>query len=108
MKTRRQRAHDPFALGSYMLSLGYLAAEAQAVIAMRTLGMAGFWPVTKSENRRMVDEKLSALTQAQTAMWVKAVALAPPTEVMAAGLRPLRRTTRANAARLGKRGVKRR
>ena len=37
-----------------------MAAEANRVIAMRLMGMAGTWNVTPSENARMVREKTEA------------------------------------------------
>ncbi|MBY5931771.1 antifreeze protein [Tateyamaria omphalii] len=87
-------------------SLTYLALETQAVMTMRILGMAGLWPVTRSENKRMLDEKLSAMTEAQWAMWRASLGLGGPSAVLAAGLRPLRVKTRSNARRLGKRAFK--
>lgn len=79
---------------------GVMMAEAQTVIAMRTLGLMGFWPMEPAESRRMVSEKLAAVQEAQMAM-LKAVARGGnAVEVTEAALRPVRRRTKANAARL--------
>jgi hypothetical protein len=81
-----------------------MLAEANMVIAMRLWGMAGIWNVTPNENRRMVDEKSSAAMASGAAM-VRAISAGHgPAAVAMAGLKPVRAKTRANAARLAKRG----
>jgi hypothetical protein len=83
---------------------GMMMAEANMVIAMRLWGMAGMWKVAPSENKRMLDEKSSAAMASGTAM-VRAMAAGHgPAAVAMAGLKPVRAKTRANAARLAKRG----
>ena len=101
------RQMTPFAVWSNTVQLGFLIAEAQAVIAMRLMGMAGMWSVTPSEDGRMVTEKLEALTQAGLAAQRAALTGKSPAAVTAAAIAPIRRKTRANARRLGKRGPKR-
>ena len=48
------------------VQVGLVMAEAQAVIAMRVMGMMGVWSVPRSEDRRMVSEKVWAVTKAMT------------------------------------------
>ncbi|MBJ3763780.1 antifreeze protein [Maribius pontilimi] len=88
------------------LQVAMVMAEAQGVIAMRLMGMAGIWSVTKTENRRMVSEKAHAMTKAVGDASVKMLQGAAPDAVAAAAIRPIRRATRANARRLTKRGFK--
>lgn len=89
------------------MQVGWLALETQSVVAMRLFGMAGLWSVAPSENSRMVSEKSRAFTQSlfdtQRAVWSGA----RPEQVAAAALAPIRRTTRANALRLSRRGPRR-
>ena len=98
---------NPFAVWENAAQLSFLMAEAQAVIAMRLMGMAGFWSVTKSENNRMVSEKVHAMTKAVTDSQRAAMAGQSPDKIMAAAIRPVRSATRANSRRLAKRGPKR-
>ncbi|PRY95316.1 hypothetical protein BCF33_0934 [Hasllibacter halocynthiae] len=86
------------------LGLGMLALEAQMVMAMRTAGMMGAWSVLPTENRRMMDEKAPAFAEAAQAAGAAAMAGKRPDQVLDAWTRPLRRTARANARRLGRRG----
>ncbi|MEL6564988.1 MAG: antifreeze protein [Pseudomonadota bacterium] len=102
---RRPSAFDPFDMSANLMNLTYLLAETQAVVGMRVLGMIGAFPVGPTENKRMVAEKISAVTESQVAMWQGALRLQPPQTVLAAGIVPLRRKTRANARRLTKRAL---
>lgn len=90
-----------------MMQLGWsaarLMAETQMVMTLRLWGMAGLWPVAASETNRMVSEKAPAFAEAQMAMAQAAMRGKRPDEIMAAGLRPLRRKTGANSRRLLKR-----
>ena len=88
------------------VQVGLVMAEAQAVIAMRVMGMMGVWSVPRSEDRRMVSEKVWAVTKAMTDASRASLSGAGPDAVAAAAITPIRRTTRANARRLGKRGLK--
>jgi hypothetical protein len=83
---------------------GMMLAEANMVIAMRMFGMAGLWNVTPAENKRMVDEKSTAAMASGAAMARAMVAGKSPAAIAMAGLRPVRAKTRANVARLSKRG----
>jgi hypothetical protein len=83
-----------------------MMAEAQIVISLRLMGMAGVWNTPRGEHRRMVAEKAAAAQESGMAAARAMVSGARPTEVAQSALSPVRRRTRANAARLAKRGVK--
>ena len=85
---------------------GMMMAEANMVIAMRLMGMGGMWRVTPSENARMVKEKSDAAVASGAAMMRAVMAGENPAKVALAGIKPVRAKTRANTARLGKRGPK--
>lgn len=89
------------------MQLAMMAAEAQMVISMRLLGMAGMWNVSAGEDRRMVAEKPLAFTRAAMAAWSAAMTGKGPEQIMAASIRPVRRKTRSNARRLGNRAMSR-
>ncbi|MGB3554732.1 MAG: antifreeze protein [Jannaschia sp.] len=79
-----------------------MLAEAQLVIGLRMMGMAGIVPARADETRRMVTEKQTAFADAWRA---GAVALATGQGMSRAygrALTPVGRRTRANAARLTK------
>ncbi|MEA5161091.1 MULTISPECIES: antifreeze protein [Cereibacter] len=79
---------------------GLMVAEAQTVMTLRTLGMMGVLTPHPLENQRMVAEKSVAFAQAAQAATAAAMQGKRPDEVAAAALQPIRRRTRANAARL--------
>ncbi|EKE45279.1 Antifreeze protein, type I [Oceaniovalibus guishaninsula JLT2003] len=83
-----------------------MMAQAQAVIAMRLCGMAGLWPVSASENTRMVSEKVAAMQSAASAANRAFLSGKRPDQIATAALRPIARKTRANATRLGKGGLR--
>lgn len=85
---------------------GMIAAEANAVIAMRLWGMAGFWSVPATENARMLTEKLEASSKAVILANQALLSGKSPAVAAASALGPFRSKTRANAKRLGKRGMK--
>lgn len=85
---------------------GMMLGQANMVIAMRMMGMAGAWNVTPAENKRMVDEKKAAAVASGTAMMKAAMAGKDAVAVAEAGLAPVARKTRANAKRLAGRGPK--
>jgi hypothetical protein len=86
------------------LQTGVMMAEAQMVIAMRVMGMAGMWRVTPGENSRMVNEKLHAGVQSAAAATRIAMSGGSISDVAHAALRPVRRATKSNVNRLAKRG----
>lgn len=83
-----------------------LSTEAQAVVAMRLLGMSGLWRVEADENSRMVMEKPISFAAATSAAVAAASVGKRPDEVMVAAMDPLRDKTSANARRLGKAGMR--
>lgn len=87
------------------MQFGYLMVEAQAVITMRLMGMAGAWSVTPAEDGRMISEKVYAMTKATTDSAKVAMGGGTVDEIAAAAIKPIRRKTRANAKRLRKRGA---
>lgn len=99
--------YDPFAVWHNSMQVMMMAAEAQAVISMRLLGMAGFWSVPPSEKTRMVSEKLKTMTKSNGEAVAAAVRGNTPDQIVAAAIKPYRQRTRANSRRLTKRGPKR-
>jgi hypothetical protein len=81
-----------------------MLTQAQMVIGMRMMGMAGLWRVQPSENARMSSEKVQAAQDSGQAMMRAAMQGKSAAKVAEAGLRPVARTTRANAKRLAARG----
>jgi hypothetical protein len=100
------RKPSPFALWQTSATFWRLAAEAQTVIALRTLGMAGLWNTGKAENERMVSEKTEAFTQSAVASGRAMARGASPNQIARAGMKPLARKTKSNVARLTKAGPK--
>lgn len=101
------RSIDPFAFFTNAIEMTQMMAEANAVIAMRTLGMAGLWSVTPSEDKRMVSEKVEAMSRSVNDATKSMMKGESADQITAAALKPLRQKTRANAKRLTKRGPKR-
>lgn len=86
------------------LQFNMMMAEAQMVVAMRLLGMGGFWNVTSDETTRMVSEKAHAALASGRAAGRAAMAGKTPAKVALAAMKPVRARTRANASRLARRG----
>lgn len=97
---------NPAKLMGSAIEVGMMMAEAQSVIAMRMLGMWGIWSVTPAEDGRMISEKVYAMTKANTDATRVAMNGGSLDEIAAAAIKPIRNKTRANAKRLGKRGLK--
>jgi hypothetical protein len=95
---------NPAATMRLMIQSSLMMTEAQMVIAMRLMGMAGGWRVSPSENARMVSEKTDAMMASGMAMGRAMAAGASPQGVALAALKPIRAKTRANARRLVRRG----
>lgn len=74
--------------------------EAQIVIGMRMLGMAGLWAVPASENRRMVTEKISAMRDSGISASRAAISGQGAGKVADAALSPIAKRTRSNVTRL--------
>ena len=97
---------NPLDMWSTSLEVGMMALEAQAVIAMRLMGMAGVWSVTKTETSRMVTEKSAAMTKSMMNAGTATMRGASPEKIVAEAIKPYRQKTRANSRRLAKRGPK--
>ncbi len=95
---------NPVEIFGLQFRFGLMLAEAQMVIGMRLLGMAGMWRVTPSENARMVGEKLAAVQDATLAATRAALRGKSPAVIADHALKPIRRRTSANARRLTRRG----
>jgi len=89
------------------LQIAFMAAEAQAIVSMRVLGMAGVWSVPPSEKTRMISEKVNAMTKSNGNAVAAVLRGGTPDEVFAAAIKPYRQQTRANTRRLTRRGLKR-
>ena len=81
-----------------------MMAEAQAVIGYRVMGMAGLWAVARSENDRMLSEKVPAFAEAMRGGTLAAMSGKSPAQILDAAVQPLGRKTGANSRRLAKRG----
>ncbi|WP_439123189.1 antifreeze protein [Marivita sp.] len=89
------------------MQAGWVLAEAQSVITMRMMGAMGLWSVPKSENKRMLNEKVFAFVKGTTDASRAALAGESPDVIAALAIKPIRQKTRANHRRLTKRGLKR-
>lgn len=76
--------------------------DAQTVVGMRLLGMAGFLPAKPDENLRMVTEKQTAFAQSGLAAMGAMMAGKTPQQAYGLALTPIKRTARANSRRLVK------
>ncbi|MDY6858895.1 MAG: antifreeze protein [Pseudomonadota bacterium] len=97
---------SPLDLWRVQLELWHLSIEAQMVVTMRLLGMAGVWSVTPSETERMFGEKLPAFTNAAFAASRSAWKGERPDQILVAAIRPIRGKTYANSRRLSRRGLR--
>lgn len=94
------RIPTPFDFLRPAMEATQMMVEAQHVITLRLAGMAGFWPMGQAENQRMVDEKVAALQESARAAMKTGMAGGTAGAVVLAAVKPLRRRTRANVARL--------
>lgn len=101
-----RRKPTPFDLWRAGIEVGTLAFEAQAVVTMRMMGMAGIWPVAKSENRRMLSEKPPAFIKAAAAATNKAAKGGRIDEVVSVAAKSLSTKARANRKRLVRRATR--
>ncbi len=100
------KTFDPYAAVHLGIEAAGMVAQAQAVIWMRMAGMMGVWATDPSEMSLMIKEKTKAMQLSAEAATKAAMALKPPAEVLRAGLAPVARKTKANAARLKALGPK--
>lgn len=94
----------PIQAFSLSFKTGMMLMEAQAVIAMRMLGMMGMWRVTPSETARMSTEKVAAVGRSAVAAQQAALTGKPPAVIADLALKPIARRTRSNVKRLAARG----
>lgn len=106
MTALRPKPVDAFELARTSRKLWMMGLEAQAVMTMRMMGMAGLWNVDSREDARMMLEKPEALGRSAMAGMLAAVSGERPEKIMRAGLGPLRAKTKSNARRLARRGPK--
>lgn len=99
------RKSSPFDIWRSGAELGALAFETHAVVTMRMMGMAGIWPVEKSENDRMMSEKQPAFAKAATAATKMAMQGGRMDEIVSAATKSLTTKARSNRKRLVKRVV---
>ena len=83
-----------------------LAAEAQAVMALRLTGMAGFWVLPPGEQARMMSEKPAAFADAFMKGAAAMAKGANSAVAVGASLKPLQRKASANRRRLTKRRLR--
>ena len=95
---------NPAEIIRLQVKFGFMLAEAQMVIGMRLLGIAGMWRVTPDESTRMVSEKLSAAQESALAATRAVLTGKPPAVIADLALKPIRRRTSANTRRLARRG----
>jgi len=96
-KERRASMKNPWIA---WLDATRFAAEAQHVIALRMLRLAGGGAAATTEAQRMVVEKMIASAQAQFAASMALVTGAGSRGAMGAAAKPYRRAVRANRRRL--------
>jgi hypothetical protein len=94
------RFFDPFGMMQPAIEAAEIMAESQIVIGLRLAGMAGFWPMAKAENARMVSEKLQASIDMGHAAVKASLSGASPAQMAMAVMAPMHRKTRSNAKRL--------
>ncbi len=93
---------NPFQPWTSLFAFWTMMAEAQTVIALRTMGMVGVLPAAARENHTMIAEKGPAFAKAAIAASTAALAGKSPDEIVHAAIRPIGRQTRANVKRLTK------
>ena len=98
-----KRKSSPFDIWRSSMEFGALALETQAVVTMRMMGMAGIWPVEKSENDRMLAEKNPAFARAATAATAVAMQGGRMDEIVSAATKSLTTKARSNRKRLVRR-----
>lgn len=89
-----------FELFRLQMRTAQMLVEAQTVIGLRMLGMAGIMRADEGENLRMVSEKQAAFAQSGLAAAGALMAGKTIAQVYGLALTPIGRTTRANSRRL--------
>ena len=94
----------PAQMISLSMRTGMMLMEAQMVIGMRMMGMAGLWRVPPSETAKMSSEKVAAVSASAMATSKAILTGKSPAFIAEAALKPIARRTRSNAKRLASRG----
>ncbi|GAA3871491.1 antifreeze protein [Celeribacter arenosi] len=95
-----------YPLFDLQLRYAKMVADAQAVVAMRMLGMAGFWTTRPTEVQDMIAEKQQATLRAAVAGTRAIMAGKGPVATSSAMLSPVARKVRTNRRRLTDQGPK--
>ncbi len=98
----RRTAMNPFQTWESTFAFWAMMAEAQTVIAIRTMGMMGVLPASPRENHTMFAEKGPAFVEAAIAAGAAAMSGKTPDQIAQAAIRPIARRTGANVKRLTK------
>ena len=93
---------SPMAIWKSGFDAWQMLAEAQTVVALRMMGIAGLWTLAEGETTRMITEKQQAFAQSAIDGTMAAMRGQPPERILSALVRPLGRETSANAQRLGR------
>lgn len=93
---------SPLSVLNLQMTYLSLLLEAQTVISLRLLGMAGAIPSKPGEVDRMFSEKPAAFAEAWFRAAEAVVAGKPADAIMDAAAKPLRRKVRSNRRRLMK------
>lgn len=86
------------------LALWRMGLDAPSVIAMRTMGAAGFWNHSSSEARLMIREKQVAFAKATAGATRALLRGETPAAIMLEAVKPMQAKTGSNARRLTKKG----
>lgn len=97
-----------FGMWSVGLQTAQMMFEAQTVMTLRILGMAGVWGTAPAESVRMVLEKPDAFIRSASSATEAMMTGKRPDQIAEAALKPLRHKTKANARRLRRAGPKKR
>lgn len=90
----------PLALARLGFDTGRMLMQAQTVIALRMMGMAGLTRRAPGEDMRMITEKMQAAQASMAAAMVAGLRGGDATRIAQAALRPVGRATSANVRRL--------
>jgi hypothetical protein len=93
---------NPFQPWRSTFAFWSMMAEAQTVIAIRTLGMMGVLPASPRENQTMFAEKGPAFVESAIAAGAAVMSGKSPDQIAHAAIRPIARRTGANVKRLTK------
>lgn len=84
----------------------HLAVEAQNVVALRVMGLAGIWNTPFDESWRMMAEKPKTFLMSGSEGTAALLAGKSPDKVVNATLEPLQQAARDNRVRLSERGLR--